>query len=191
MIKIVKRSPNASRSPDVSPTNTNASELCDISQSPDSCRGINAPSNANIRLVQKKTLTLKSINFANHNSNVELKKGHEIANDSSQKNDNESMWAPADERARVPNMNPHLQMNITRVSPTEGKNKLKVSSNVLRIIRRKSQSPDADKSPTTTDPCDSQKKITIQSKNIILSNKQSSSPNPDQKITVSNFKLAN
>ena len=57
--------------------------------------------------------------------------------------------------ANLVNMNPNSQMNISRVSPTDGVNKLKVSSNALRIIRRKSQSPDADKSPTNTDHCDS------------------------------------
>lgn len=56
MIKIVKRSPNASRSP-------GCTSDCDISQSPNSSQGIN-PSNGSIRIIQKQALPKKSINFA-------------------------------------------------------------------------------------------------------------------------------
>ena len=62
MIKIVQRSPNASRSP------AGAAADCDIAQSPDSSSGIN-PTGGPIRLVQKQNIPVKRINFVTVNKN--------------------------------------------------------------------------------------------------------------------------
>jgi hypothetical protein len=64
LIKIVKRSPNISRSPVERTVSPNELSDCDISHSHSSGQGINQPTNcAPIKFENKQTLPLKSINF--------------------------------------------------------------------------------------------------------------------------------